>query len=184
MKHLGTRTLESERLILRKFTLDDAHAMYENWANDSDVTKYLMWKTHENVDASKDIISEWISKYCNDDFYLWAIVLKDGNVPVGSIGVVDKNDAVEMVHIGYCIGKRWWNKGIVSEAFSAVIAYLFDDVGVNRIESRHDPNNPASGKVMLKCGLKYEGTQCEADYNNQGICDAAMYAVLAKEWRA
>ncbi|GHV72422.1 GNAT family acetyltransferase [Spirochaetia bacterium] len=182
MKHFGTRTLETERLILRKFSLNDAEHMYKNWANDNDVTKFLTWKTHENVNVSKSVLEEWTSKYYNEDFYNWAIVLKSINEPVGSIGVVKQNDEIKMVHIGYCTGKKWWNKGITSEALAVLIKYFFEEIGINRIESRHDPNNPNSGKVMKKCGLKYEGTMRQADKNNQGICDYSEYGILAEEY--
>lgn len=60
--------------------------------------------------------------------------------------------------------------------------FFFETAGVNRIESRHDPRNPNSGKVMLKCGMKYEGTLRSSDRNNQGICDASYYALLKPEW--
>ncbi len=86
------------------------------------------------------------------------------------------------MHIGYCIGSRWWHQGITSEAFRAVIAYLFKEVGANRIESQHDPNNPHSGDVMKKCGLRYEGTLRQADYSNKGIVDACMYSILRSEF--
>ena len=82
------------------------------------------------------------------------------------------------MHIGYCIGKRWWNKGITSEALNELIKYFFEEVQVNRIESRHDPLNKNSGKVMIKCGMKYEGIMRKAYINNQGICDCSMYALL------
>ena len=87
-----------------------------------------------------------------------------------------------MVHIGYCIGRTWWNKGYTSEALKELLRFFFEEVGVNRIESRHDPRNPNSGKVMLKCGLNYEATLRQSDKNNQGICDAAHYAILAEEY--
>lgn len=87
-----------------------------------------------------------------------------------------------MVHVGYCIGKKWWNRGVTSEALNALIKYFVDEVGANRIESRHDPLNQNSGKVMMKCGLKYEGTMRKADINNQGICDYSMYALLGEEY--
>jgi ribosomal-protein-alanine N-acetyltransferase len=87
-----------------------------------------------------------------------------------------------MVHIGYCIGKKYWNQGITSEALNRIIKFFFEEVGVNRIESRHDPNNPNSGKVMKKCGMKYEGTIRQADINNQGICDYSEYGILAEEY--
>ena len=69
----------------------------------------------------------------------------------------------------------------MSEALGAVIDFLFDEVGVNRVESRHDPRNPNSGAVMKKCGMKFEGTLRQSDRNNQGICDACYYAILADE---
>lgn len=70
----------------------------------------------------------------------------------------------------------------MSEAFSRIIPFLFEEVKVQRIEAQHDPNNPGSGKVMEKCGLKYEGTLRKADWSNKGIVDAAMYALLAEEY--
>lgn len=104
------------------------------------------------------------------DYYQWAIVLKEhGTDPIGSISVVSMNDTVELVHIGYCLGKKWWHMGIMSEALKATMDYFFDVVGVNRIESRHDPRNPHSGMVMQKCGMKYEGTMRSSDRNNQCI---------------
>ena len=69
----------------------------------------------------------------------------------------------------------------MSEALKAVIDYMFDEVGMNRVEARHDTNNPNSGAVMRKCGMKYEGTLRQSDRNNQGICDAAFYGILASE---
>lgn len=58
--------------------------------------------------------------------------------------------------MGCCIGKRWWNQGLMTEALGAVIDFLFDRVEVPRVEAYHDQNNPASGAVMKKCGMKYE----------------------------
>lgn len=86
-----------------------------------------------------------------------------------------------MMHIGYCIGKAWWHRGITSEALKAVMDFLFDVVGANRIEARHDPRNPNSGGVMKKCGMKYEGTLRSAGRNGQGICDECYYALLKEE---
>ncbi|MDO4379724.1 MAG: GNAT family protein, partial [Clostridia bacterium] len=101
--------------------------------------------------------------------------------PIGSISAVSVKEKISSVQIGYCIGKKWWHNGITSEALKAVMDYFFDVVGVNRIEARHDSKNPNSGKVMKKCGMKYEGTLRSADWNNQGICDACYYALLKSD---
>ncbi len=181
MKHCGTITLETERLILRRYVREDAEQMYSNWASDSEVTKYLMWKPHADISVSQGIIEEWICMYKDEKYYHWAIELKENGVLAGDIAVVGMNEDVSMAHIGYCIGRAFWHSGITSEALKAVMDFLFDTVEVNRIESRHDPRNPNSGKVMMKCGMKYEGTLRSSDWNNQGICDACYYALLKSE---
>lgn len=179
MKHLGTVELCTDRLLLRKFTEYDATNAFYNWMSDEKVTEFLRWPTHHELAISERIIADWIKSYENNHFYQWAIALKKDNLPIGTISVVEQNDALGILHIGYCIGSKWWHQGITSEAFGVIIPFLFDKVGVNRIESQHDPRNPHSGKVMLKCGLQYEGTLRQADINNKGICDAAMYSLLA-----
>lgn len=183
MEHKGTKTIETERLLLRVFHLDDIEAAFKNWTSDSRVTEFLRWPTHTDISMTERIIKEWIQESDNPDFYQWAIVLKEINEPIGSISVVGKNESLNILHIGYCIGSKWWNRGITSEALSAILPYLFEEVGVNRIESQHDPNNPYSGSVMKKCGLTYEGTLRQADFNNKGIVDACVYSILKSEWK-
>ena len=70
----------------------------------------------------------------------------------------------------------------MNEALTAVMQFLFKEVGMNRIEAKHDINNPHSGGVMKKCGMKYEGTSRASDRNNQGICDIAQYAIIQNDW--
>ena len=182
MIHRGTQSIETERLLLRRFSISDADAMYNNWASDPEVTKFLTWSAHSSVIDSRAVLEAWVSSYSQKNFYQWAVVLKEhGSDPLGSITAVDMNDDIDIIHIGYCLGKNWWHQGIMSEALKAVMDYFFDEVGANRIESRHDPRNPHSGMVMKKCGMKYEGTMRSSDRNNQGICDACWYALLRSE---
>ena len=180
--HKGTQTIETARLILRSAVREDAEAMFRNWASDSEVTKYLTWPTYDKVDTAYEILDKWVAEYERPDFYQWMIELKEIGEPIGSISVVHQNDHVEEAEIGYCIGSSWWHKGIMSEALSAVINFLFEEVGMNRIAAKHDPNNPHSGGVMRKCGMLYEGTSRSSDRNNQGICDTAQYAILRSDW--
>lgn len=179
--HKGTQTIETSRLILRRAVLDDAEAMYRNWASNPEVTKYLTWPAHESLTITEMVIESWLREYDKENYYQWMIVLKDLGEPIGSISVVRQNEQIGEAEIGYCIGTSWWHKGIMSEALSAVVDYLFAEVGMNRIAARHDPNNPNSGGVMRKCGMQYEGTMRAADRNNQGICDAAHYAILRSQ---
>ena len=156
--------------------------MYKNWASDPEVTKFLTWQTHPSVEVSRKIGAEWVENYKNEDFYLWAIVLKETNETIGTTSVVSMIEKAESMEVGYAISRKYWGQGIMTEAFTAVIRYLFEEVGILRVSSRHDPNNPASGKVMQKCGLKYEGTLRQSDWNNQGICDTAHYSILRHEF--
>lgn len=88
MRHSGTQRLETERLVLRRFVNQDAAAMYRNWAADEDVTKYLTWSPHSNQEISQKVIEEWVKAYDSENYYQWAIVLKEKAEPIGSITVV------------------------------------------------------------------------------------------------
>ena len=181
MKHQGTKKIETRRRILRQFTLNDAEQMYRNWASDGEVTRYLTWTPHESVEETKSLLKEWIDDYKKPEKYEWCIELKEIGEPIGSIGVVGIREKIGAMEIGYCISEAYWHQGITSEAFEAVIAYLTKEVGARRIESRHDTRNPYSGKVMEKCGLKYEGTKIQGDWNNSGICDCAFYGMVLED---
>ena len=183
MNHRGTVELETDRLILRRFVYEDAGAMYTNWAHDPEVTKYLRWYAHSSLEATRSVVHQWIGGYMRMDNYLWAIVPRDVGEPIGSISVVKYDTSTSMVHVGYCIGQQWWNQGYTSEALIRLVRFFFEDVGVNRIEALHDPRNPNSGKVMMKAGMVFEGTMRQADWNNLGICDASIYAILAQDYR-
>lgn len=177
MKHLGSRTLETDRLVIRAFVPEDAAPMYRNWASDPEVTKFLTWPTHQSEEVSVQVVASWVEKNSDPTNYQWAIVWKETMEPIGSISVVHWNEDICEAEVGYCIGKAWWHRGVMTECFSEVIRYLFREVGVNRIKARHDVNNPYSGMVMKKCGLRHEGIHRQADRNNQGICDMSVYGI-------
>lgn len=181
MKNIETQTIETDRLILRRFCKEDAQAMFDNWAADEEVTKFMTWPPYDNVDGVAQYLEFVENSYANGDLH-WAIELKEIGEPVGAISVVNMNEAVRSVEIGYGIGRNWWHKGITSEAFAAVIKYLFKNTNINRIEAKHDARNVNSGRVMKKCGLQYEGTQRQAGINNQGICDSDLYAILREDY--
>ncbi|MCM1333639.1 MAG: GNAT family N-acetyltransferase [Bacteroides sp.] len=184
MNCCGTRIIETDRLILRRFEVSDAALMYRNWASDPEGTKFLTWKPHKDEEETRALLSEWVADYERSDCYNWIIVLKGERAePVGSISVVRIEETTRCMTIGYCIGKAWWRREITSEALDAVIDHLFKNTDVLRIESYHDSDNPNSGGVMKKCGMKYEGTLRGHDLNNRGIVDACYYSILRDEPR-
>ncbi|WP_347563823.1 GNAT family N-acetyltransferase [Clostridium sp. 1001271st1 H5] len=183
MKNSGTVRLETERLVLRPFAAEDADAMYRNWASDSQVTKFLFWEPHKDVDETRGILEGWIQSYGSGDFYNWAIAWKeDESNVIGSLGVPQLNQKAGRVTVGYCLSRKWWRHGIMKEAFAEVIRFFFEEEGANRVEALHDTRNVNSGKVMAACGLKKEGTLRQYGWNNQGICDECIYGMVASDY--
>lgn len=182
MEHKGTLVIETERLRLRPFKIDDIEPSFNNWTSDEKVTEFLTWPAHKDKSVTKKVLEDWIARYKEKDFYQWAIELKEIAEVIGTISVVDMDEKTETVHIGYAIGSKWWNQGITSEALKGIIPFFMEEVKVQRIESQHDPNNPGSGKVMEKNGFTFEGTLRKADWNNKGIVDASVYSLLAEEY--
>ena len=183
MDHKGTVFLETERLILRSFVMEDAEVMYRNWASDDEVTKFLTWPTHTDIEVSKAVLSTWIADYEKPDFYQWAIELKEIGEVIGSISVVRINEKVASAELGYCIGTKWWGRGIMPEAGKEVVRYLFEEVGFDRIAAVHAKDNLKSGRVMQKIGMTYEGTRRQAGFCNQGVIDEVWYSILKNEYR-
>lgn len=184
MKHIGTETIETRRLILRRFRMEDAQAMFDNWASDPEVTRYLTWPTHGSPEITAMVMREWVEGYASDEQYKWAMTLKGGDDrPIGDISVIRMDPRVDAAEIGYCMGKAWWGQGLMSEALRAVIDYMMGRVGTNRVCARHDVRNIGSGRVMEKSGMVYEGTLRQASRNNVGICDICSRSILACEWK-
>lgn len=183
LKHKGTQTITTERLRLRQFTVEDAREMYDNWAGDPRVTKYLSWEPHASPEATAARLREWVKGYENDNCYNWAMEY-EGHC-VGSLSVVRQSDRDESAELGYCMGYNYWNKGLMTEAAKAVIRFLFKEVGCHRVVICHAVKNPASGRVAQKCGLTYEGTHREAFKSRDGeFLDIAEYAILKTDGTA
>ena len=177
MTHKGTVTLETERLILRRFTMDDAEAMFRNWGSDTEVARFKGWDPQASIEvARKDIIG--MTEY-SEQTYRWAVVLKEISEPIGSISAHNIDDKRRSLEVGYTLGSKWWHCRIMTEALGAVVKFFFEEIEVNRIAAKHNATNPRSGGVMLNVGMKQEGTQRQA---SQTGCDVLMYAILADDY--
>ncbi len=178
--HKGTETIRTARLILRRFRAEDAEAMFRNWCSDPQVTKYLGWREHESAETTKVILSEWLPKYEDPAYYNWAI--EYGGEAVGNINasVRDRHDAGEL---GYCLSRRLWNRGFMTEAVAAVTDFLFGEVSLHRVLIRNLALNPASGQVAENCGFRYEGTERGLYVlKTGGFADIEARSLLRDEW--
>ena len=181
LTHKGTQTLHTERLTLRRYTVEDAQQMYDNWAKDPRVTRFLTWPPHESPQATAELLSQWTAAYIAPSNYNW--VMEYEGQCIGTISVVRISDRNESAELGYDLGFDYWNKGLMTEAAKAVIDFLFEEVGCHRVVIRHAIKNPASGRVAQKCGLTYEGTERDSFLSRDGeFLDIACYAILREEW--
>jgi ribosomal-protein-alanine N-acetyltransferase len=178
MKHIGTQTIETERLILRRFELKDAKNMFDNYASKDKVTEYLTWHPHKNIEDTKEyLLNVVLPSYEKLDTYRWAIVWKENNQVIGAIDVVNASDERRKAELGWVIGDEYWGRGIMPEAGREVLKYLFS-VGYERIEALHDVKNAKSGRVMDKIGMKHEGLLRKYTPNRDNILvDCDIWAI-------
>lgn len=180
--HKGTIQLETERIILRRFTIEDADAMFNNWTSDEEISRYMRWSFNHQVEETRETINSWLKLYRKDSFYLWGIVLKETNELAGSISLFTVNEFDDCGDVGYCIGKAFWGNGLASHALQTVIEYAFIALGFNRVEAYHAVKNPASGKVMLNAGMKFEGFAKQKYKSNLGYEDCDMFAIIREDF--
>ncbi len=178
MEHIGTKTIETERLILRKFMLTDAKDMFNNYTSHDIVTQYLTWYPHKTLEQTKQYLYKFVlPEYEKCDTYRWAIVWKDNGQVIGCIDVGSSAESKRRAELGWVIGDEYWGKGIMPEAAKEVVKYLFN-VGYERVQAIHDILNEKSGKVMEKVGMRYEGTLLKYNLNRDGVLkDCKMWAI-------
>lgn len=149
-------TLETDRLILRPFEITDAEEMFNGWASDPEVTKYLTWDTHKSIDETRYVLDMWIKEYEDPKRLNFAIVLKNENKLIGGIDVVGYEEGVPV--IGYNLSRKYWNKGYMTEACKCLLDYLFS-VGYNKVRIDAMTENTGSNRVIEKCGGVFSGTE-------------------------
>ena len=139
MKHCGTQELETGRLLLRRLTMDDSEMMFNNWASDPEVTRYLRWNAHRSWAETAEILNEWEKHYVEPTFYQWGVENKRSGVLMGTISLFPAPELKTGWHLnteilgsaweaGYALGRKWWNNGYMTEALCAVRDYWFNTV--------------------------------------------------------
>lgn len=158
--------IETKRLILRKFKKEDAKNIYDGWASDSEVTKYLTWNPHESIKITEKLLNSWLESYKDEKCYRFAIDLKNENKLIGMIDVVGYENNIPK--IGYVLSRQYWNKGYMTEAFKKFIEYLFSK-GFNEIHIEADENNYASNAVIKKNGFEFfeKETKIKSKFKNE-----------------
>lgn len=178
MKDIGTRTIETDRLILRRFELSDAEGMYNGWASDEKVSRHVSWKPHKNAEETRQLLTKWISEY-EDNSYNWVAELKSTHELIGNISAIHVNRRHSICEIGYCYGSRYGNKGYGTECLKAVIDFFLNECEIHTVEAKYHSINPASGRVMEKAGMIKEAVLKERRYypETDSYCDLVCYYI-------
>lgn len=176
MNNIGTKTIETERLVLRRFTLEDAKEIYEGYVNQEGFLYYAN-KEKRTLEEEINSLKGIEDKYNNLEYYNWLITIKDTKNIIGAIhlNVDNYNESVEF---NYAIDERYQCKGYMTEALEAVKNYCLNEIKVNRIFGGCEINNIASKKVMEKCSFIYEGTLRSHLKLKDGYHDMCVYSIV------
>ncbi len=182
MKSIGTQTLQTDRLILRRFVERDAEAMFQNWASSAENLTYVTWNPHSDVEVTRHSIHNWVASYANPNYYKWAICLKEKPEQViGDISIVEIHEEDLSCEIGYVLGKNYWGRGVMTEALKAVLDFCFTQAGFQKIRARYASLNPASGRVMEKAGMSYLETITNGVERKGYLADLIYYQINRRD---
>jgi len=179
LRHKGTQTIQTQRLILRKITPNDLEMIF-SWMSDPEMTKYEDWIPHGSVDYTRGFISWLTSDYKDEQTYCWGIQLCDDIIGFAIVaGVNEWNGS-----IAYYIKRDLWLNGYATEAVNAIMRFMFSEVGVDRITAKHSIKNVASGKVLKKVGMRYRGHVKEFEYyvSKSEWHDCDFYAITQEQY--
>ena len=158
LNHVGTQTLETERLILRQYNAADAEDMFANWATDPEASRFWGWTPHESIEETKSLLSGWIDEYANMEYYHWVIIHKNISQAVGYIYLNQINNEDNSAAVHFLLSRKYWNQGFMTEAVKCVLDFSFSVLEVQKVHTRHHIDNPQSGKVLRKSGMRYTKT--------------------------
>lgn len=171
---MNTPILETERLILRPLSTEDAQDIFDRWTSDPVVTKYMRYSTHSSVEDTRQWLLTEEERNKTDQMYDWGFWLKDGNYLFGSGGLV-YNEEEKMFELGYNIMQKVWNQGYTTEASKAMLEFAHKELKQNEFFAKHAAENTASGAVMKKCGFVYEKDGIYTKYDGVTTYTAKCY---------
>ena len=175
-------TIETERLILRKVVPADAADLFA-YGRDPEVARHVLWDAYRSEAEARMYVRYLQRQYRGDQPTSWGIVHKTDRKMIGTIGFMWWNHDHNSTEVGYSLSRSYWNHGYMSEALSPIIDFAFEQMCVHRVEAQHESDNPASGRVMEKVGMCYEGTLRGRVYNKGRYADMALYAITEDMWR-
>ena len=178
----GTQTIETERLTLRQFTMEDAESAMNNWAGDDHVQKMYGEPSYKTIDAAAKLLEKYIKSYDKGNFYRWAVIERASGECIGQVAFFLVDTGNHFGEIEYCIGTAFQGKGYATEATKAVIDYGFKQIGFHKVQICVRPSNLASKRVIEKCGFTYEGTLRDYFFIDGKYEDRMFFSILEDEY--
>lgn len=169
--------LETERLLLRPIRWADAQDLFR-YASDPEVARHVLWHAHESIHDSREQIRFMRRQYRRGEPACFAIVEKSTGTMIGTIGYMWASASSKSAECGYSLSREYWNRGLMTEALNEIIRFSFSVLCLNRLEAQHELSNPASGRVMQKCGMTREGILRKRVINKGVPADTAVYSIL------
>ena len=182
LTHIGTQTIETERLILRRFEYSDCDAVFKNWASDEQVQMMYSEPTYRTKEEVNGLLDKYICNYEREDYYRWAVIDKEAGECIGQIAYFLVDSKNHFAEIEYCIGAEFQGRGYATEAAKAVIAYGFDKMNLHKVQICTKAINAKSKRVIEKCGLTYEGTLRDYFYMDGQYVGRLYFSLLREEY--
>lgn len=178
---IGNLAFQTERLIIRKIKEDDAPDMYD-YSRRGETTKYLLWNPHPSLAYTRNLIGYLIRDYTNGRYKDLAIVYKENNKMIGTVGFTSFDESNNSVEIGYVISPDYWGMGIAPEAIRIILNFAFCELKVNRVEAKYINGNENSRRVMEKCDMLFEGIQRHKMYIKGQYRDIGTCSILSEDY--
>ena len=184
LTNIGTSTIETERLVLRRFKYSDDDTMLKNWIADEKIQSLYSEPVYTTKKEVKELLDKYIRYYEKDDYYRWAIIEKSSNECIGQIAYFLVDSKNHFAEIEYCVGIDFQCRGYATEATKAVIAYGFDKINLHKVQICTKAINKPSKRVIEKCGFIYEGTLRDFFYINGAYVDRLYFSMLKSEYES
>ncbi len=182
LTHVGTNTIETERLILRRFEYTDTQAMLKNWIADENIQVMYSEPVYTTEAEVKELLDKYIGSYAREDYYRWAVIDRNTEECIGQIAYFLVDSKNHFAEIEYCIGSEFQCRGYATEATKAVIAYGFDRINLHKVQICTKTVNKPSKRVIEKCGFTYEGTLRDYFYMGESYVGRLYFSILREEY--
>lgn len=182
INHIGTQTIETERLILRRFEYTDDDAMLKYWIADEKIQSLYSEPVYSTKTEVKELLTKYISSYEKDNYYRWAIIYKNSNECIGQIAYFLVDSKNHFAEIEYCIGSAFQCRGFATEATKAIIKFGFEHMNLHKVQICTKTINNPSKRVIEKCGFTYEGTLRDYFYMNDQYIGRLYFSMLRSEY--